>query len=1496
MAEIRKPVFVPTIELGDGSERAAAAFAKALEKIETAALGGKKATEAAVKEAGAGYAALEKRMESLRKQETMLLAARKMTHNPQQLDAYAASLDKVQKELQEVEKELKDIEIQSKKNAAISPVGQAQATPQAAKAPPTQSPFRQALSGAAGTFAGLAAIGGAAELTKSIIDATAEYEKFDAVLTNTLGSQEAAAKAMKDIQQFAAATPFSVQELTGSFVKLANSGMVPTIEEMRKLGDLASAMGKPFDQLTEAVIDAQSGEFERLKEFGIKANKEGDKIKFTFKGVTTAVNNNSKAISDYILSLGNIKGVAGGMDAIAKTTGGALSNLGDQFDQLKIKIGTGLKPVIEGAITVMSKLMQAITFAVDVLSGLPAFVSDNRAAFGLLATAVVSLNAGLIATTFTTITKLAYDRLDLALSRAKAVALGVEAVATNAVTVAKKLYLVATRQATMAQVGLNAAMLANPIGAVIAALALLAAGVYTVIKAYERFTDVNRRQNEIRAEAIALAAQEQAQAAALFEELNYVNTACERREELIAKINEQYKEYLPFLLEETDSLNEIAIAYEEVNRKIFNNTVLKMKAQENERLINEQIQQRFKIENLLKGANPELAKQYKDQQNAFIKASEAHRQYTIELEKGDAIQKEINALEAVQKKVGTGQKDDETEQKIRNAEKRLAASRKITQAAAAEDIKNIALLEKLNVGLDATARKIDGGTAGIIKNNLLRGESLTKLNTEFVQNNVTLRENEDLFENVMVGEGAAKRSTDDLRKATGAAGKATRDYAKDLEYKRDALNADTKAMEENTRKMREQSEQLERTRRITAEREAGRLVPLQVDIMEMQSQTEAIRKEADERAKIAQKDLEKQKQAALESLANQRKDAQEKLKEEQSKEKPDAAKIKSLTEFISEKKFTEQTLKVEQNFAEEEIKIRHTAQRETIAIDENTYQRRVTLLSNFIIATKKEIETGKAELSKLQNEMFEAILNEDAGTIPARRVATENAFARRIETETTALEKQKTVIETTREALTQARADEARLMQALSEAGPDQAPELEKRLAALRLETDAFQAALDKELIAETTHTQNVLALRRELTNKLNDLAREELQVRIKAQEDFEARIKSSAEDISATLGKMQLGGSGAAGQKAVSIGLQARNIVGESFGDTRMAQELKQEQEFNAAKIKMYDEAKIAQIQAAKDAGKEISAEDARYIAEYEGLLGKQNDLQKKFADAQELYNKDKIKAIADLVSDVTSLIVDVLNAAYQTQIDLLGKQIDAQEKNVAAAEEVADKGNARQLELERDRLKKLNEEKEKFVRRQQALATIEMIVNASVAIAKAAAEGGVLAPITIAATLIALAVGLAQARAQAQAAATGFARGGYTGDGPKNQPAGVVHKGEFVFDAKTTKENRAYFEEIHKTKTVPAAPVLRPQAFMKDLIENRLRLRPEILAGRPIVVENHFPDVGKMVKRLEAIEKAVKNINMPQTQITVDEDGFNQRSARRQTLGQRMQKKTGG
>jgi hypothetical protein len=189
------------------------------------------------------------------------------------------------------------------------------------------------------TLASVFAVDQLISFGKAILDTTVEFQKMEAVLTTALGSNSAAKAAMDQIVNFASSTPFQVNELTDSFVKLANRGFVPTMEQMRQMGDLASSVGKSFDQLTEAILDAQTGEFERLKEFGIKASQQGDIVQFTFKGITTEVAKSDKAIQDYLLSLGNLEGVSGSMEAISQTTGGAISNLEDNITQLFKSIG-----------------------------------------------------------------------------------------------------------------------------------------------------------------------------------------------------------------------------------------------------------------------------------------------------------------------------------------------------------------------------------------------------------------------------------------------------------------------------------------------------------------------------------------------------------------------------------------------------------------------------------------------------------------------------------------------------------------------------------------------------------------------------------------------------------------------------------------------------------------------------------------------------------------------------------------------------------------------------------------------------------------------------------------------------------------------------------------------------------------------------------------------------------------------------------------------------
>ncbi|MGI4760602.1 MAG: hypothetical protein ACRYF0_07850 [Janthinobacterium lividum] len=300
------------------------------------------------------------------------------------------------------------------------------------------------------------------EMGKSIFTTTAKFETYGKVLSNALGSDSLGQKALADIQKMAANTPISVDALTSSFIKFVNRGLTPSMAELRKLGDLASSQGKDFDQLTEAVLDAGTGEFERLKEFGIGASKAGDQVTFSFKGVNTTVANTPGAIQAAIVAMGAAKGVAGGMALIAQGLDGQLSNLGDTADQTAVEWGQVLRPAFVAVLSTMG-------FLLGMLKALPGFVKENRGVILALAGALVVLN-------------LEQVKWNLMLLE--------EAIQNKASIVWKTASAAATDLMAFSWKGLNAAIKANPIGFVIGLLMLLGGALFTAYEKSEKFRAV----------------------------------------------------------------------------------------------------------------------------------------------------------------------------------------------------------------------------------------------------------------------------------------------------------------------------------------------------------------------------------------------------------------------------------------------------------------------------------------------------------------------------------------------------------------------------------------------------------------------------------------------------------------------------------------------------------------------------------------------------------------------------------------------------------------------------------------------------------------------------------------------------------------------------------------------------------------------------------------------------------------------------------------------
>ena len=213
-----------------------------------------------------------------------------------------------------------------------------------------------------------------------IVSVRGEFQKFEAVLTNSFGSTDKAKESMAMLADVASTTPFQLDAITDSYIKLVNQGFTPTRAEIIKMGDLASSTGKGFDQLVEATLDAQNGEFERLKEFGIKASVSGDQVTMIFKGQKTTIDNTAESMRAYLLSLGDMKGISGSMAAISQTMEGQVSNLKDSWTNALNEMGADSEEVLSGMIGGAKTLVDNYDTVIGVIGTLITAYGAQKAA------------------------------------------------------------------------------------------------------------------------------------------------------------------------------------------------------------------------------------------------------------------------------------------------------------------------------------------------------------------------------------------------------------------------------------------------------------------------------------------------------------------------------------------------------------------------------------------------------------------------------------------------------------------------------------------------------------------------------------------------------------------------------------------------------------------------------------------------------------------------------------------------------------------------------------------------------------------------------------------------------------------------------------------------------------------------------------------------------------------------------------------------------------
>lgn len=335
---------------------------------------------------------------------------------------------------------------------------------------------------AIGISFGVAAI---AAFGRSVIDAGSKVENATTGLTTMLKDSAAAAQVVQNTMVDATKTPFAFEGLLAANKALisANVNAEDARQTVLDLANAIAATGGGDYELERMVVNLQA-----IRNVG-KATSQDIK-QFAIAGINIyqvlaqATGKSIAQIKDMDVSYGMLTkalkqahdqgGIyANGLENMAGNTSVKISNLGDALFQLKVKMFNDLKPAIDvilnGAGNLIGKLRGLWDWMVrnkDIIKTLSYGVLAAAAAWGV------------------------YKAAQLAALAVTKISVAWEAIQLASITVLGDGMLTAsffTKLWTGAQVLLNAAMTANPIGLIIVAIGALVAAIIYCYNHFQKF-------------------------------------------------------------------------------------------------------------------------------------------------------------------------------------------------------------------------------------------------------------------------------------------------------------------------------------------------------------------------------------------------------------------------------------------------------------------------------------------------------------------------------------------------------------------------------------------------------------------------------------------------------------------------------------------------------------------------------------------------------------------------------------------------------------------------------------------------------------------------------------------------------------------------------------------------------------------------------------------------------------------------------------------------
>ena len=157
-----------------------------------------------------------------------------------------------------------------------------------------------------GVFRGLAAVGVAAVISQ-INSNLRQTEQAVSSLTAVTGRLDTARVLFDDLNNLSREIPQDFNQITQAALTLNKAGLQPTSQNIKSLAAIALGTGQSLTGVAQAMSNAAMGQLRGLRQLGISAVQEGDKLKLTYQGVTETIKADTESLQRYMNRLAENK-------------------------------------------------------------------------------------------------------------------------------------------------------------------------------------------------------------------------------------------------------------------------------------------------------------------------------------------------------------------------------------------------------------------------------------------------------------------------------------------------------------------------------------------------------------------------------------------------------------------------------------------------------------------------------------------------------------------------------------------------------------------------------------------------------------------------------------------------------------------------------------------------------------------------------------------------------------------------------------------------------------------------------------------------------------------------------------------------------------------------------------------------------------------------------------------------------------------------------------